>query len=80
MATGKDMDGCSHFREARGLLASAQDSWVCVEGWLAPKGENGICFMFYDLFCHLGEFGGGDTYKVKMEANFLLSLVLFARF
>lgn len=26
LATGKDVDGCSHFREVRELLTSAQDS------------------------------------------------------
>lgn len=71
------MDGCSHLQDVRGLLTSVQDSWRRVEGWLAPEGENGVCFML----CHLGEFIGGGTYKVKMEANFLfLSLVLFGRF
>lgn len=40
-----------------------------------------MCFVFYDMFCHLGEFRDGATYNVKMEANFLfLSLVLFGRF
>lgn len=48
---------------------------------MAPEGENGICFMFYDMFCHLKEFRGGSTYEVKMEANIpFLSLVLFGRF
>lgn len=68
-------------QHVRGLSASEQDLWRRAEGWLAPEGARGLCFMFYDMFCHLGEFRDGGTYKVKMEANCLfLSLVFFQRF
>lgn len=53
---------------------------VLKDGWhLKERIMYVSCLMIG--FVTWGEFRGGGTYKVKMEANFLfLSLVLFERF